>query len=172
MGARPRAYVAGQLLAPDSRVNGEGDWTRKRMAHLAQRMEQPGFGGTGRLQQEQGLTTPHLRANGRGCEGERQFSGVTEPWSFRRLLLGGCLGPNRACERTAGIEREGGVFTACVDGHHGQYAGAIITIISAAAGSETSPLAWRRAPTLICAGHGQRGERFVTGIIRTGKDTG
>ena len=72
------------------------------MTHLAQAMEQPGFGGTGRLQHEHGLTTPHLSVDGRGCEAERQFSGVTEAWSFKRLLLRGCFGPNRACEWAAG----------------------------------------------------------------------
>lgn len=46
---------------------------------LAQRMDEQGFEDKGRLQQEQGLTTPHLRVSGRGSDGERQSSGVTEP---------------------------------------------------------------------------------------------
>lgn len=79
--------------------------SEKQRAYLAQRMEQPSFGGIGRLQQEQGLTTPHLRVDGRGCEAERQFSGVTEPWSFKRLRLRGFLGPSRAGERAAKAER-------------------------------------------------------------------
>lgn len=60
-------------------------------AHLAQRKEELVFGGTGLLQQEHGLTTPHRRVSGRGCEGEKQFSGETEPWSFKRLLFRGFL---------------------------------------------------------------------------------
>jgi len=78
----------------------------KRRAHLAQRREQSGFKGTGLLQQEQEFTTPHLRVNGRGCEAKRQSSGVTEPWSFKRLLLRGFLGPGRECEWAARAERE------------------------------------------------------------------
>ena len=74
-------------------VNIVDDESGERRAHLAQRMEQPGFRGTGLLQQEQGLATPHLRFNGGGCETKRQSSGVTEPWSFKRLLLRGFFGP-------------------------------------------------------------------------------
>ena len=94
----------------------------ERRAHLAHRMEQPGFEGTGRLQQEQGLTTPHFRVSGRSCETERQLSRVTEPWSFKRLLLRGFLRPGRGSERTAKAEGGGKVeiFTRRVEGHGGR----------------------------------------------------
>lgn len=81
--------------------------TDENRTYLAQRMEQPGFGGTGLLQQEQGLTTPHLTVDAKGCEAERQSSGVAESWPFKRLLLRGFLGPSRGGEWASKSEREG-----------------------------------------------------------------
>ena len=84
-------------------------------------MEQPGFRGTGRLQQEQELATPHLWANCRGCETKRQSSGVTESWSFKRLLLRGFLGPEGEDEWAVRAEREAEVLTSHVrEGHGGR----------------------------------------------------
>jgi len=91
----------------------------ERRAHLAQRMEQPGFGGTGLLQQEQELATPHLRFDGSGCETKRQSSGVTEPWSFKRLLLRGFLGPGGEGEWAERAKREAEILTSHVREGHG-----------------------------------------------------
>lgn len=92
----------------------------ERIAHLAQRMEQPGFRGTGLLQQEQALAAPHLRVNGRGCEAKRRSSGVTEPCSFKRLLLRGFLGPGRQGEWTVGLGGGVEILTSHVEGHGGR----------------------------------------------------
>jgi len=128
-------------------------------------MKHPGLGGTGRLQQEQGLTTPRPRVSGTGgCEAERQLSGVIEPRSSRRLLLRGFSGPTEQVSGQRGLRRRTGVFTIRVEGHGGGTRKPIGTVVITVT-SETSPHICAGAlSSQTCAGRGQHGVQHVRGI--------